>query len=427
MPMRKQQKYKKISITALRETISPEFNLIKTSDTMGGALTHLDSFFIKIRSLPTVNQIIALAEAELAIEDRIAFENLEKSVAWFHEKIRILLPYVKWAPDSQPMADVLSLLNFHTISLSATGYLGNLLFELRDLFIEVAQEEKNYALFDGWTKCENGKGPLVFDWPEYVTKSLNMIPIEQQVSQWKEKADTSLPCLLRFLKILTLYPTFVPLVLLARPPRDSLSKNLRELEERQYQGYIGNYLNLFKSLDTEKHPLSNAQLLKLVDRFLCMLEQRIESHTEDDLGSNKIKINITMNQFLFFHENTQQENQKEEMSDLSQEPENAENYQRKHWRSNQCEQDIAALKTQAIQLWKEEISKSPHPKKLGRKILAQKLLDKLPAHISLHSKGKNRLPRALKAIKNTDPRIFDDRGNYSGLKPHWNKFEWVRI
>ena len=96
--MEKQQKRKRTDMTSLREIISPEFNLIKTSETMGGALTHLAPLFIKIRSLPTVNQIIALAEAELAKEDRIAFENLEKAVAWFQEKIRLLLPHVKWEP-----------------------------------------------------------------------------------------------------------------------------------------------------------------------------------------------------------------------------------------------------------------------------------------------------------------------------------------
>ena len=110
-----------MSIIALRKMVSPEFNLIKEADTMGGALTLLVSLFSKIQALPTVNCIIALAETELAEEDRLAFENLEKAVAWFHEKINILLPHIGWKPNSLEMAHVNALLNFQTITLSPTG------------------------------------------------------------------------------------------------------------------------------------------------------------------------------------------------------------------------------------------------------------------------------------------------------------------
>src|ERR1700731_1517035 len=90
----------------LRDAISTEFNLIKTSETIGGALTHLGVLIAKVRRQSHIDCIIASAETELAEEDRIAFENLEKAVAWFHEKIRILLPHVRWMPDSFERADV---------------------------------------------------------------------------------------------------------------------------------------------------------------------------------------------------------------------------------------------------------------------------------------------------------------------------------
>ena len=45
--MKNQHKLNKIDATVLKETISPEFNLIKTSDTMGGALTHLAPFNLR--------------------------------------------------------------------------------------------------------------------------------------------------------------------------------------------------------------------------------------------------------------------------------------------------------------------------------------------------------------------------------------------
>ena len=164
-------------------------------------------------------------------------------MTWFHEKIKILLLHVKWEPDSFAMADVNALLNFYTLSLNANGYAGSLLFQLRHLYSEVAKEEKHHSLFDGWMRTErkHSYSVEVFDWPDYVDKSLNSLPPDQQLHQWKEKADTSLPCLLRFLKILSLYPTFIPLTLPARPTVDSLPKNLLQLEERQYQATVGYY------------------------------------------------------------------------------------------------------------------------------------------------------------------------------------------
>lgn len=428
--MEKQQKRKRTDMTSLREIISPEFNLIKTSETMGGALTHLAPLFIKIRSLPTVNQIIALAEAELAKEDRIAFENLEKAVAWFQEKIRLLLPHVKWEPDSFARAEINALLNFHTISFNANGYVGSLLFALKHLFSEVAQEEKNYPLFEGWTQADEGTDHFVFDWPEYVNKSLNALPIEERVSQWKERADTSLPFLLRFLKTLTLYPTFVPLVLPARPILDSLPKNLRELEEKQYQAYVGYYLSTFRLPAKKKPPLSNTGLVTMIDRFLCMLEQKIGSNLSETTAAHPVQIKIVINQFLYFSSNASKEDEIAPDPSFQKQascPKTTTSNKKTNWRSEQCDQDIAAFMSYAIKLWKEEIPKYTYPIRIGKKTLARKLLDKFPAYISLYSKGENRFPRALKAIEITDPRIYDNRGNYSGLKPHWEKFEWVKI
>ena len=53
---------------SLQKKVSLEYNLIKTSETIGGALTHFASLFSKIRTFPTVNYIIALVEDELAEE-----------------------------------------------------------------------------------------------------------------------------------------------------------------------------------------------------------------------------------------------------------------------------------------------------------------------------------------------------------------------
>ena len=136
------------------------------------------------------------------------------------------------------MADVNALLNFHTFSLNATGYVGSLLFELRHLYSEVAREEKNRPLFKDWLRTErkHNYSVEVFDWPDYVDKSLNSLRSRSTVDQWKERADTSLPCLLRFLKILSLYPTFLPLTLPAHPTLDLLPRNLPELGQETISG-----------------------------------------------------------------------------------------------------------------------------------------------------------------------------------------------
>ena len=411
----------------LRDMISTEFNLIKTSETIGGALTHLGAFFAKLRRLPHINYIIASAEAELAAEDRIAFENLEKAVLWFHAKIKLLLLHVKWAPDSFEMDDVNALLNFHTLSFNANGYVGSLHFALRRLFSKVAEEEMNRPLFEGWMRTERktGYAEEIFDWPEYVDKSLKSLLPKQQLYQWKERADTSLSCLLRFLKILSLYPTFVPLTLPARPTIDSLPKNLLQLEERRYQAAVGYYLSAFKSPDVAKHPLSIIELIKLIDRFLYMLEQKLEFDVSED--SNSPQVNIVINQFFFFTQ-AAKEATVPNPTPTEQAPVSpvATSQRQPHPNTAKCTQDVMALIPYAKKGWLGEMDNKLHPHKISKEELATKILEKLPTHVYLHSKGKKHFPRMLRALKLTDPRIYDgDGGRCKGLRPHWEKFEWV--
>ncbi len=367
----------------LRDAISTEFNLIKTSETIGGALTHLGVLIAKVRRQPHIDCIIASAETELAEEDRIAFENLEKAVAWFHEKIRILLPHVKWAPDSFAMADVNALLNFHTLSLNANGYAGSLLFQLRHLYSEVAKEEKNCLLFEGWMRTEKKRGCSVevFDWPDYVDKSLNSLPPDQQLHQWKEKADTSLPCLLRFLKILSLYPTFTPLTLPARPTVDSLPKNLLQLEERQYQATVGYYLSAFRSPDSRKHPLSIVELIKWIDRFLYMLEQRLEFDTPND-GKSPIQVNIVINQFFFFSERTKTgAAATQSTSQESVEPTPSDVAKKTHGHTWKEEADQKVLYSIGKEIWRQAVRNVPLQalKNLSQNDIANKIRQEVKA------------------------------------------------
>lgn len=401
----------------LRDAISTEFNLIKTSETIGGALTHLGVLIAKVRRQFYIDCIIASAETELAEEDRIAFENLEKAVAWFHEKIRILLPHIKWAPDSFAMADVNALLNFHTLSLNANGYAGSLLFQLRHLYSEVAKEEKNCLLFEGWMRTEKKRGCSVevFDWPDYVDKSLNSLPPDQQLRQWKEKADTSLPCLLRFLKILSLYPTFTPLTLPARPTIDSLPKNLLQLEERQYQATVGYYLSAFRSSDSKKHPLSVVELTKLVDRFLYMLEQRLEFNIPNDEKSS-IQINIVINQFFFFSERaTTGAAATQSASQESVEPIPSDVAKKAHGHTWKEEADQKVLYSIGKEIWRQAVRNVPLQvlKNLSQNDIANKIRQEAKARgIRLYRDAPGRYAKAAKA---TDPRHWEN-GRCLGFK-----------
>ena len=420
----------------LRDTISPEYSLVKISDTMGGSLTHLDSLFAKIRRQPHINCIIASAEAELGEEDLISFEHLEKTVTWFHEKIRILLSHVNWEPDSFQMTEVSALLNFHALSLSASGYVGSLLFQLRHLYLEVSKEKKHPPLFEGWIRTETKYGWPVFDWPDYVDKSLNSFDPEQQVYQWKERADTSLPCLLRFLKILSLYPTFVPLTLPAHPTLATLPRNLLELEQKQYQAFVGYYLSLFREPDINQHPLSKDDLIRLVDRFLYMLEQKLELNPSSD-STAPMQVDIIINQNFFFTQNIEvnatQNIEVNEMAESSPQKSTSDAPiapppKKSHPRSVKRDEDVKSLIPYAKKIWIKEILKTEYPSRLGKEKLAETLLENLPTHISLHSKGANRLPRAKTAIELTDPRIYDEGGGrYKELQPHWQDFAWVKI
>ncbi len=410
--------------TYLRDTISTEFNLIKTSETIGGALTHLGVLIAKVRRQPHIDCIIASAEAELAEEDRIAFENLEKAVAWFHEKIRILLPHVKWAPDSFARADVNALLNFHTLSFNANGYAGSLLFQLRHLYSEVAKEEKNYLLFEGWMRIERKRGCSVevFDWPDYVDKSLNSLPPDQQLRQWKEKADTSLPCLLRFLKILSLYPTFIPLTLPAQPTVDSLPKNLLQLEERQYQATVGYYLSAFRSPESRKHPLSIVELIKWIDRFLYMLEQRLEFDISNDEKS-PIQINIVINQFFFFSERaTMDAATTQSTSQESVEPTPSDVAKNAHGHTWKEETDQKVLYSIGKEIWRQVVRNVSLQalKKLSQKDISNKIRQEVKARgIRLYRDVPARYSNAAKA---TDPRHWES-GRCLGFKKGYSPEE----
>ncbi len=371
----------------LREAIQLEFSLIKSSDTMSGILFHLKSLFDKFQKILHLNQIICHIEKQINEEDQKAFQSLEKAVNWFRDKLERLMPCVQ---SKERVNEINSSLKYEVFVLSAGGYLGHLNSLLRSVVNQVLKDADSHSLFNDWAKIEMLP---CGEW--YVSEYIFPVDVEQELDKegaaeamyrWKEQIDSSLSSLYRFLKTLSFCESFVPLTI--GGPSDIVPKDLQEFEQRQYQGHVGLYLSAFKSSDVNTHPISKDELIRLVERFLLLLEKEIESSVASHGTSSETNI---------------------------------------HWRSRQALDDMKALVPLGKKMWVDKISQTEHPQKLGRKSMAEELLAKLPCRISLHSKGRKRLPRVLKAIECTDPRLPFKNGKYVGLRPHWQKFDWVEF
>lgn len=266
-----------------REIDKPDYNLLCLSDTIGGALFHFKTLFEKIQMTPPAKSVLFQIENQLKKEDLKAFDNRQKSVEWIHNKLQKLLSSLHREKDHWDFRHTDSLLKFQTISLSSGGYLGDLMFELRHIASEVVKNKELHPVFDGFANIEQiGSHEFCiskFIFPDYVEQEISKPSLSDQIDQWKEQADISLSTLYRFLKILALYDSFVPLTFPADHSLYIPPKNLQELEQRHYQAYVGYYLSLFKSADTSKHPLSIIDLSKLMERFLYMLQKEISQPT----------------------------------------------------------------------------------------------------------------------------------------------------
>jgi len=372
-------------------SIQADFNHMQTNSTTGGAIIDFGFLFNNLRKIPSVNGILTQVESKIAQEDKTAFENFEKAVDWVQNKIKLLLPFLSWSNISWEIRHIRSLLEFQPISLGTGGYLSDLIFELKRVASKALQDQTDLTLFEGWTKLgplSSGElGILEFHFPTIINQEIIKLRLQDQSYQWKEKADTYLPALYRFLKMLTLYDTSINLTLSTDPSSWSPPKNLQELENRKYQIQIGHYFNSFKASDITKHPFDIDELCRLVRRFVFMLEREIEIN--DSLGNNT-------------------------------EP------SKEHWRTQQHKDDIKALIPLAKNYWKQELPNCQFPIKLGVKKMAKKMLENTPKTISFHCASDKQYSKACRALKLTDPRIFKD-GKYIRLQPHWEKFDWVKI
>ncbi len=372
-------------------SIQADFNHMQTNSTTEGAILDFGFLFKNLKTIPSVNKAIVRLENKIAEEDKTAFEEFEKAVEWVQYKIKSLLPFLSWNNDSWEIRHVHSLLEYQLISLGTGGYLSALIYELKRVASKALEDQIDLTLFEGWTKLgqlSSGElGVLEFHFSAIINQELNKPRLQEQSYQWKGKADTSLSTLYRFLKMLTLYDSFSNLTLSTDPFSWVSPKNLQELEDREYQIQVGQYLNLFKSSDINTHPFDLDELCRLVRRFAFMLEREIESDASlcKDTESSK-----------------------------------------EHWRTKQHKSDAKTLIPLAKNLWKQELSNCQYPMKLGVKQMAKRMLENIPKTISLHCASEKQCSKACTALKLTDPRIFKD-GKYIGLQPLWENFDWVKF
>jgi hypothetical protein len=396
--------------TDLFETIKCEFEIIKSCETIGGALRHLPCLFERIKKIPKADVLIWILQDELDKQNQNAFENLQLAVDWIHNKLNLIKE--KWNNNEPFLKRINRLLEFNLINLGDGSYCSILLYEFREISCETIKYADNHSIFNGWAKIIQlppkeykfiknkidgsiESVPKVFGdfcisefiFPECIEKELKKPTLEDEIYSWKEKMDCSLLELFKFLTILSKYDSFVPLKIDPASATWVSPKSLQEIENIHYQSCIGYYLSCFKTSDLTVHPLNFDEMINLIQKFLFMLEKKIES-AMDSFELNKQNIN------------------------------------KSHWRTQRCNDDLKVLIPFAKDFWKQELPKYEYPMRINREEMANKLIEQLPKNISLYAKDEKIIPRARNALKISDPRNFEN-GKFLGLKPHWEEFKWV--
>ncbi len=357
--------YNHIDITRnnIDNLISFEMKQIKNARTPRAALTFIPHIFGKLENDPKIKAIIKEVEKDLEKEKNIRQENLEKSVLWFCEKIKLLLTNCNFS--CSIMEDARDLLDFKVFSLSSENYIDLLNTNLTVLLSEVSKNEKNHEFLKEWTKNDENSG-FCIRYPVYDQKSFESIFKESDYKAWKERGYLSLSFLVEFLKTLSSYDKFEPIFL-----KNLHCKNLKEYMQMQYQASMGYYFSAFNSDDPLYIPLANSDIILLIDSLIERLAEKLEPKV--------------------------------------------------HWRSDYKNKDVEKLIPIAKVGWKKEIYSLKHPHKIGVKKLAEKLSKEIPPHLYLNCKGEKIIARMVNAVKQTDPRKYEN-GRFKELSPGWDDF-----
>jgi hypothetical protein len=277
MKIRKKLMAKKKNIK-ISDFVESEFEIIKSCETIGGVLTHLPNLFEKIKSLHETNIILYNLQKQLYEQNQIAFENIQQAVEWIHSKInhlKILLKKNHLTTESKERIQKIDSILKYNFVFSSHGYLNHIMEELLILTIWFVEKyPKHHQKLQPWVTIKAApynEYYTTINYPNFIDTKTESL--EKQIQSWKEKTDFSILELYKFLKILSQYDSFIPLQINIKTWTQP--KNLQELLNKLYQAYVGYYLSLFKSPDVSKHPLAIKDLIKLITRFLFMLNKEI--------------------------------------------------------------------------------------------------------------------------------------------------------
>ena len=313
------------------ETILTERQILHRMESTAAILQYLPNFLQSLARTKGTSFYVSLLEADLRRAGKASSENMLKAKEWVRENIEKLKssPYAKHPLVAPSIAKAEFALDSES-NFPPEISLNHALFRLQLAVTEVAAFG-NDSLFNEWViigearrevsekmssfpKNAHGLIPIKNRWelandfgygvdslwivpiqgtkgdgepyPPYITitygifvkfifpsffKSLFIRKNPDCRKKWKEKRESDVVTLFKFLKVLSNYDSYELL-------EDSLSwipRTIEEAEEFFIQGEVKPYLQRLSSSNLEKHPLSRTQLLNLIDTFLNMLETKI--------------------------------------------------------------------------------------------------------------------------------------------------------
>ena len=317
------------------ETVLTERQILHRMESTGAILQYLPNFLHSLANTQGTSYPVSLIESELKKADKIFYKNIFEAKEWIRENIDKLKssPFAKH-PLVVPLITKAESALVSESDLPPEISLNRILFRLQ-LAVTALAAFGNDTLFDEWVligearleaskmiphfpknthglipiknrwKLANhfghgvdcwrivpiqGKGQDGKSYKPYITivygifiefiyppffKSLFILKDPNRIKKWREKRESDVVTLFRFLKILSNYNSLETL-------KDSLlwaPKTIVEAEEFFIQGDVKPYLQKLSSSNCEDHPLSRTQLLNLIDTFLNMVESRINQNS----------------------------------------------------------------------------------------------------------------------------------------------------
>jgi hypothetical protein len=318
------------------ETILTEHNIMHQMASTGAILQYLPHFFHLLANTKGTAFPVSLLEADLKRTEKVLKKNMSEAKEWVMERIDKLRssPFAKHPLVTPSIERAESSLHFQDNQPPGI-FLDRILSNLQLAVTSVASFG-NDPLFDGWAEIGTAKKDPNKKAPHFPKQIKGIFPIENRweladhfghgvdcwqvtpitieksgkkvggkpyinqhikllyghivklifpsciesiftwkgsngLQKWREKRDSDLPTLFGFLKVLSNYGSHQSI----KESPFMRPKTIQEAEELCIQGEIRPYLHQFSLLNPEEHPLSQTQLLNLIDAFLNMLEVQI--------------------------------------------------------------------------------------------------------------------------------------------------------